>query len=51
MQIKLPPNTRARDLLVKMQTMYLSVALKSDPNNPIVEGTLFERIHPDDSFW
>jgi len=34
-----------------MQTLYLSVALKSDIDNPILEGTLFERIHPDDSFW
>jgi hypothetical protein len=27
------------------------VGLKSDIDNPILEGTLFERIHPDDSFW
>ena len=38
-------------LKVVIEPQRLSVALKSKPDEPIVEGDLFEKIKVDETFW
>ena len=49
-QIDLPENTKAKDLLVVFKSDYLKVQLKNS-DTPIVEGKLDSKIKVDDSFW
>lgn len=50
-QINLPPGTRAKDMLVKIGIRNVKVALKAKPNEPFLDGELFERVRPDNSLW
>jgi CS domain/N-terminal conserved domain of Nudc. len=49
--IPVPPNTRGKDLIVVMSKQHLKVALRSDPNSPLVDEPLTKPIICDDSFW
>ena len=49
--VVLPPGTKGGDLKVKMTGTEFRVALKSDLNNPIVEGKWNKKIMADDSLW
>lgn len=50
-QITLPPGTRAKDMLVKIAVRSVKVALKAKPNEPFLDGELFERVRPDNCLW
>lgn len=50
--LPIPPNTRGKDLAVKIKAKSLSVRLKSDVDGePLVEGDLSEAIQTDESTW
>lgn len=49
--IPIPPNTRGRDLIVEIKKKKIKAALKSNPQNPIVDAPLTNSIICDDSFW
>ena len=49
--IYLPDNTKANMLDVKIGIHDFRVALKSKPNEPIVEGKWCKKINSGDSFW
>ena len=49
--ISIPPNTRGRDLIVEIKKKKIKAALKSNPQNPIVDAPLTNSIICDDSFW
>ncbi|GMF65015.1 unnamed protein product [Phytophthora lilii] len=49
--VSLAQGTRAKDLTCRIETTRLSVALKSDPTKPILEGELPEKIRADESIW
>ena len=50
-QVSLPPGTRSKDMLVKITVRHIKVALKAKPNEPFLEGDLFERVQPDNCLW
>mmetsp|Transcript_8118 Transcript_8118/g.11159 ORF Transcript_8118/g.11159 Transcript_8118/m.11159 type:complete len:348 (-) Transcript_8118:270-1313(-) len=49
--VPLPPNTRGRDLNVTFTKKHLSVGLKSQKPNKIVDAAFHKAIICDDSFW
>jgi len=50
-QVSLPAGTRAKDMLVKIAVRNVKVALKAKPNEPFLDGELFERVRPDNCLW
>jgi len=50
-QVSLPAGTRAKDMFVKIGVRNVKVALKAKPNEPFLDGDLFERVRPDNSLW
>ena len=49
--VPVPSNTRGKDLIVVISKQHLKVALRSEPNAPIVDDPLTKPIICDDSFW
>eukprot|EP00920_Eleutheroschizon_duboscqi_P025748 GHVT01063587.1.p1 GENE.GHVT01063587.1~~GHVT01063587.1.p1 ORF type:complete len:213 (+),score=33.25 GHVT01063587.1:34-672(+) len=49
--IPVPPQSRSKDLVVKIGTQSLKVALKATPEVPIIEGKLHGKVHLDESMW
>lgn len=49
--VKLPENTTAKMLDVKITMTKLRIALKSKPNEPLIDGKWCKKIHAEESFW
>ena len=49
MNVTIPDGLRSRDLDIQIRTNRISVAVRG--RDPIVEGTLYKTIKPDDSLW
>lgn len=49
--LELPAGTKSKDLSVQIRKTNLRVALKSNPNAPIIDGELFNEVKLDDSTW
>uniref|UniRef100_H3HD16 CS domain-containing protein n=1 Tax=Phytophthora ramorum TaxID=164328 RepID=H3HD16_PHYRM len=50
-QMELAQGTRAKDLNCRIESTKLRVALKSDPDKPLLEGEFPEKIRADESIW
>lgn len=50
-QIKVPPGTRGNQMKVDYDVKHIKVYYKKDPENPLLEGELVERITPEDCIW
>lgn len=51
LRIKVPPTTKSKDAIVKFEERRLTVKVTGHARSPVVDGTLFEKIHVDDSAW
>jgi len=49
--VKLPENTSAKMIDVKITMSKLRVALKSKPNEPLIDAKWCKKIHAEESFW
>jgi hypothetical protein len=49
--VPLPAGTSAKMIDVKIAINNFSVALKSKPNECLVEGKWYKKINPGESFW
>lgn len=50
-QIKVPQGTKSRDLNITISSDKIHCALKADPDNPFISGTLHDKVKSDDSYW
>ena len=50
-QIKVLPGTRGNQMKVNFDVKHIKVFYKSDPDNPLLQGELVERITPEDCVW
>ena len=49
-QVKLPKGTTKRQLVVTIKSKHLKVLVKGQ-DAPLIDGELFDKIKPDDSYW
>lgn len=49
--IFLPNGVKARDLSVVIKKKHLKVALKSKPNEPLIDGPLSKEVKTDETLW
>jgi len=49
--VTLPPNTAAKQLDVKLGIKSMHIKLKTKPDEPILMGEWFNKIHTDEALW
>eukprot|EP01087_Luapelamoeba_hula_P020973 TRINITY_DN7248_c1_g1_i4.p1 TRINITY_DN7248_c1_g1~~TRINITY_DN7248_c1_g1_i4.p1 ORF type:complete len:173 (+),score=32.73 TRINITY_DN7248_c1_g1_i4:39-557(+) len=49
--ISVPPATRGKDLVCKITPTRLTVTPKALPDKPYLEGVLYQKVKPEESFW